>query len=326
MEAGLSTVDSLIGTAPAPPLDIYEPVYGPRPPEPTLAPSGSDQWRFGVYLQDQLSIGTRLTLVPAVRLSRLRREDRSPAALAAPAGGVSTETPFTPSLGIVLRLRPALSLYASCAEGFEPAAPGQHLEDGRALEPVESRAFEAGVKAELVGRRLLVSVAGFGSRQTNVPEADTRGFYRQIGAGESRGVEAEVVGCPARGLVVRAGYAWTDADVVEDAAGFSGNALPNAPEHKAHGWLRGRLPGRLDHLSLAAGVVHVSERFSSRDNRVRVPPYTRFDATAFVELSARLELSLVAQNLANTRSVTSGGGAFFAGPPRRLAATLTARF
>jgi iron complex outermembrane receptor protein len=327
MEAGLSTVDSEIGTAPAPPLDIYEPVYGPRPQEPALSPSGSDLWRFGVYLQDQLSLGTRWSLVPGLRVSRLRLDDRSPAARAAPEGALSSDTALTPSLGIVFRARPMLSIYASYAEGFEPGVPGQFLEDGRALDPVESRSLEAGLKADWLGGRLAASLAGFGIRQTNVPEPDARGFYRQIAEGESRGVEAEIVGNPARGLIVRAGYAWTDAEIAEDAAGFAGNALPNAPEHKANLWARYRLPGRLERLALAAGVVHVSERFTARDNRVRIPPYTRLDSSALVDLvPSRLELTLVGQNLTNARYVTSETAGFFAGPPRRLAATLTARF
>lgn len=243
VEAGLSTVDRSIGTAPAPSLDIYDPVYGPRPPEPALSPSGSDLWRLGVCLQDQLRLGSRFTLVPAVRVSRLRLEDQSPAAKAAAQGPVSNDTAFTPSLGIVFRARPTLSLYASYAEGFEPGTPGQYLEDGRTLDPVDSRSLEAGIKADLLGQRLAVSLAGFGIRQSNVPEADVRGFYRQIAEGESRGLEAEIVGSPLRGLVVRAGYAWTHAEITEDSAGFAGNVLPNAPEHKANIWTRYRLPG-----------------------------------------------------------------------------------
>jgi outer membrane receptor protein involved in Fe transport len=51
------------------------------------------------------------------------------------------------------------------------------------------------------------------------------------------------------------------------------------------------------------------------------------DANALVELlSSRLELAIVGQNLTNLRYVTSGTATFFAGPPRRLGATITARF
>ncbi len=233
LEAGSSTADSAIGTAPAPSLDLYDPVYGPRPPDPPLSPSGSDLWRVGAYLQDQVALGSRWSLVPGLRLSRLRQEDTSPAARQAPSGPVSTHTAVTPALGAVFLVRPTLSLYASYAEGFEPGAPGEYLQDGRALDPVESRSLEVGVKVDLVGGRLSASLAGFGIRQTNVPEADPRGFYRQIGAGESRGLEAEVVGSPTRGLVVRAGYAWTRTEVTRTSRGSPATPCRTRPSTRS---------------------------------------------------------------------------------------------
>ena len=190
-----------------------------------------------------MGLGARWSLVPALRASRLRLEDHAASAAAATADPVSTNTALTPSLGIVFRVRPALSLYASYAEGFEAAMPGQFLEDGRTLDAVESRSVEARIKADFLRGRLATSLAGFGIRQSNVPEADARGFYRQIGEGESRGVEAEIVGSPVEGLVVRAGYAWTIAEITEDTAGFSENVLPNAPAHKVNIRSRFRLPG-----------------------------------------------------------------------------------
>jgi len=79
---------------------------------------------------------------------------------------------------------------------------------------------------------------------------------------------------------------------------------------------RYRFPGGLSHFALAAGVVHVSERFADRANTVRMPAYTRFDVNAFVgPFARRLQFALVAANLANTRYVTSGAAVFFAGPP-----------
>src|SRR5262249_60473180 len=65
VEAGYSTTDSRIGTAPAPSLDIDAPVYGPRPADPPLAPTEFDTPRFGVYVQDQARVGSKLTVVPA---------------------------------------------------------------------------------------------------------------------------------------------------------------------------------------------------------------------------------------------------------------------
>jgi iron complex outermembrane receptor protein len=162
-----------------------------------------------------------------------------------------------------------------------------------------------------------------------VPEADAQGFFRQIGEGESSGLELEVVGSVTPGWGVRGGYAWTSTQVTRDTSGFAGRDLPNAPRHKAELWMRYRVPeGALKRAMLAGGVVHVSDRFIAADNAVVAPAYTRVDGSASYEFpSSRFTIGLIAQNLTNRRYVTSGAGAvFYAGPPRRLAVQLTSMF
>jgi iron complex outermembrane receptor protein len=185
------------------------------------------------------------------------------------------------------------------------------------------------VKADLLGRQLGIAVAGFSIRRTNVPEADPRGFYRQIGEGESHGLELETVGRLAPGLTARAGYAWTETAITRDALAVSGRELPNAPRHKANVWIRYRFPPSIVRgLMVAAGVVHESERFTNRDNAVIAPAYTRFDASSSWELAGRrLTLGIVAENLTDRRYVRSGAGAvLFAGSPRRLALQMISSF
>ncbi len=70
---------------------------------------------------------------------------------------------------------------------------------------------------------MTATAAAFGIRRTNVPEADPRGFFRQIGAGSGRGVEAELTGRLARGLGMTAGYAWTSTAVTRDLAADIGS-------------------------------------------------------------------------------------------------------
>jgi iron complex outermembrane receptor protein len=193
----------------------------------------------------------------------------------------------------------------------------------------ENRAFEAGLKADLLDQRLSVTGAGFRIRRTNVPEADPVGFYRQIGEGESHGLELEAVGLVAPGLTARAGYAWTQTEITRDSLGATGRELPNAPRHKANLWMRYRFQsGAARGLMVAGGVVYESDRFTNRDNVVTAPAYTRFDASSSWPLPGRrLTLGVVAENLTNLRYVRSGaGGVFFAGPPRRLAVQMTSSF
>ena len=203
------------------------------------------------------------------------------------------------------------------------------LEGGLAPALSENRSFEAGAKADLLDQRISVTGAGFRIRRTNVPEADPSGFYRQIGEGESHGLELEAVGLIARGLTTRAGYAWTRTEITKDALGSTGRELPNAPRHKANVWMRYRFaPDVVRGLMIAAGVVHESERFTNRDNVVVAPAYTRLDASSTWELPGRrLTLGMVVENVTDLRYVRSGaGGVFFAGPPRRVAVQMSSSF
>jgi iron complex outermembrane receptor protein len=322
-EGGLSTTDSEIGIGAAPSLDMYAPVYAPRPATPGLQPTRYDVLRLGAYAQDQIRSRPSIIIVPALRWSRLTTTDH------AVSNSAASDVAVLPSIGIVVLPRPWLSLYSTAALGFEPPTPGQYLEDGHALLPADNSSVEAGVKADLLRSRLALTGAVFGIRRTNVPEALTGGFYRQIGEGTSRGIETELTGSVARGLAISAGYAWTRTEVTQDVSGFVGRELPNAPHHKEDVWVRYRFPERfLDRLMLAAGVVHVSDRFLAADNAVIAPAYTRLDVSGSYELAGpRLKLGVAAQNVANTRYVTSGAGsALFAGAPRRVVIQITSAF
>jgi iron complex outermembrane receptor protein len=323
VEGGLSTADSEIGVGGASPLDIFNPVYPPQP-EPTPIQTRYDVSRLGLYALDQIRFGNRVIVSPAVRWSHLEVENRVPTL----GEQRSSSDVGSPSLGLVVLPRSWLSVYANVARGFEPPTPGQYLEDGRAPEPAEHAFVEGGVKADLLNQRLSVTGAGYHIRRTNVPEADVRGFYRQIGEGKSHGLELELVGSLARGLGIRAGYAWTSTEITRDTSGFVGRELPNAPRHKTDLWIRYRLPHLQPRsLMIAAGLIQVTDRFTARDNLVIAPGYARADLSASYELTPRLVLGLIAQNITDRRYVTSGNGAvFFAGQPRRLTVQLTSAF
>jgi iron complex outermembrane receptor protein len=329
VEAGLSTADIRVGIGPAAPLDIYNPVYGPPPPDPALSPTRYDVTRVGLYATDHMRLSSMVTVVPGIRWSRIDVDDKVAAAARPAAESASADSMFSPSLGLVVLPRPWFSIYSNYSQGFEPPAPGQYLENGLAPELSENRAFEAGAKADLLGQRLSVTGAGFRIRRTNVPEADARGFIRQIGEAASHGLEIEAVGGIAPGLSTRAGYAWTRTEITQDTLGSTGRELPNAPRHKANLWMRYRFaPGVARGLMVAAGVVYEADRFTNRDNVIVAPAYTRYDATASWLLpGGHLALGVVAENLANLRYVRSGaGGILFAGPPRRLAVQMTSSF
>jgi iron complex outermembrane receptor protein len=326
-EAGLSTADSLIGSGAASPIDIYAPVYPPAPAPPPLQPTRYDVLRLGVYAQDQMRLHRSLVIVPGLRWSRLDADDKIARPTVASAEQLSSDLEFSPSLGVVVLPRPWLSVYASATQSFEPPSPGQYLEDGRALSLADVTSFEGGVKVEGVDGRVMASGAVYGIRRTNIPEADARGFYRQIGEGRSRGIE--FAGRLAAGLFVQAAYAWTDTEITRSLIGGEGNDLPNAPHHNASIWTRYRFTsGRLTGAMIAAGLVHLSDRFLAANNVTIAPAYTRLDLSGSYELpKQRLRIGVAVPNATNRRYVTSGAGqVLWTGQPRRLVVQLTTWF
>jgi iron complex outermembrane receptor protein len=327
VEAGLSTADSVIGVGAAPPVDLYDPVYLPKPAPPPTAPTKYDVLRVGLYAQDQLRISRSVIVVPAVRWSRLGVNNRVP--VAGGAAPDSTDYAVSPGVGVVVLPRENLSLYASASTGFEPPSPGEYLADGRPLSPADTASVESGVKASLLHGALDASGAVFRIRRTNVAEANGDGSYSQIAEGVSHGVEMELTGRLTRGLGVQAGYAWTDTEVTRDLSGFVGRELPNAPHHEFSAWARYRVQdGPMHGLMVASGLVYVSSRYIAGNNVNVAPAYARVDLSASYAMGqSGLGLAAGVENLGNVRYVTSGAGqVLFAGAARRVTAQLVARF
>jgi iron complex outermembrane receptor protein len=329
IEAGLSTAVSQIGVGAASPIDIYAPIYPTQPPPPSLVPTDYDVLRLGVYVQDQIRLLPSLVIVPGLRLSRVDIDDAVARSSLPSAEQASSDAKFSPSLGVVVQPRPWFSLYASATRGFEPPGPGQYFENGNALALADITSYEGGVKWTPASGRVTATSAYYGIRRTNIPEADARGFYRQIGEGESRGIELEFAGRVANGLYAQAAYAWTDTEITESLTGGVGNDLPNAPRHNVSVWGRYRFTsGTMAGAMIGAGVVHVSDRFLAANNIAIAPSYTRLDLSASYDLQKqRVRISVAVPNATNIRYATSGAGqVLWIGQPRRLVAQLSTWF
>jgi outer membrane receptor for ferric coprogen and ferric-rhodotorulic acid len=126
--------------------------------------------------------------------------------------GASTdkaERALSPFVGVRLKVRPGVNLYASYSDIFAPQTSlGQDL---KPLGSAKGTSWEAGVKAETADKALFGSIALFQSRQSNLAEyagydvGTGQSLYKGIDV-RSRGVEAEVGGKLADSLTVQAGF------------------------------------------------------------------------------------------------------------------------
>jgi iron complex outermembrane receptor protein len=290
------------------PIDIFNPVYAPQSVGRTgfrrrvLSNFRQDQDLLGVYLQDQITLSKNFIFVVGGRFDHAKLDYTD---AAAPSDNQNTsETRFSPRVGLVFKPAPNLSLYASYVRSFKPligreseidAATGT-LTVGEVLVPETGSQYEVGLKATLFRNRLTTTLAYYNLERQNV-RVDLGGNVLQLGEQRSRGVEVDVAGEILPGWNIIAGYAYTDAQITDDRRFKVGNRLINTPEHAFSIWTTYELQkGPLKGLGAGIGVYTQGKRPGDLDNTFNLPSYWRTDAALFYRRD-RLRLAVNVQNL-----------------------------
>jgi outer membrane receptor for ferric coprogen and ferric-rhodotorulic acid len=157
-----------------------------------------------------------------------------------------------PYLGIVYDLNDIWSVYASYTSIFSP----QSLQDeqGRTLDPLEGKNYEAGVKAAFLGGRLNASAAVFQLEQDNFGietggKTPTGGVaYRAAQGVKTKGFELEVSGRLTPAWQVSAGYTHN----VSRQDGERVSTL--TPSNQFSLFTSYKLGGRLSNLMVGGGI------------------------------------------------------------------------
>jgi iron complex outermembrane recepter protein len=120
-----------------------------------------------------------------------------------------------PSLGVVYRATPTLSLYGSASKGFQPNV-GLVQFSGAPVAPENSTQAELGFKAQLFERSLALTGATYQIKQRNVAVVDfdntgpTGLFWLTVPGATARGFDFEFSGNLTKALSVRTNYAYLD--------------------------------------------------------------------------------------------------------------------
>lgn len=292
---------------------------------------------FGVYAQEQLSLGERLDLTLGARWDDVtydvvdvlepRLSDRRSFAR------------LSPKLGVVWHLSPARSLYASVGGGVEAPAGnetdpvstfGQDTVHGinPLLRPIRSTTYEAGAKAFDARGRGMVRAFSYDLalywtevRDEIVPYRGGR-FYFSAGAVRRRGAELGVRVVTAPGLELDAALAGNDHRYTRYAvdsvhygrpgatADFSGNRVVGIPDVHGSAALRWSPPFRRE-AELEVGVQWVDGFWADDANAVRVPGYALWSARLGLRRplplpgGLTLRASVQVENLGDARYVAS---------------------
>lgn len=267
-------------------VDVDRPQYEfafSGPPQ-VLNHNTSDADLFGFFLQDHAALaGERLQLVAGLRYDTAEQRSTS-LTIRTPVTYRPPEV-ITPRYALLWRPVPAVTLYASYGEAFQPDFSGRPIfGTDKRLDPVTGRLVEGGFKSKLAGGRLWLDVAFFRLERENIVNTDPNntGFVLQSGLERARGHEVSFNADPWPDLTVFGGYSFTDAYVASDTnRALIGRRVQGVPRHSftVFGKYRVR-SGGLKGLGFGAGLRRVDARPGATNTTLVFPGYTVVQAQA----------------------------------------------
>jgi catecholate siderophore receptor len=139
-------------------------------------------------------------------------------------------------------------------------------------------------------------------------------------------VELEVSGSLIPSLTLVAGYAYQDGRITRSisANAEAGAVLAQLPKHSFSLWSKYAFAPR---WAAALGLVRRGELFTSTDNRVVLPEFTRVDAGLFFDVTDRLRAQVNVENLFDVDYFASAhnNNNITPGSPRGVRFTVTVR-
>jgi iron complex outermembrane receptor protein len=306
-------------------IDIYDidyaalPDYGGGIPTGTPSTEDTTQKQLGVYVQDQIRLWDRVSIVLGGRRDHVRTK----------AAGAAAETQNATSLraGIIAEVVRGVSPFFSYTESFEPISGT--ASDGNPFKPKRGRQFEGGIKFHPDPATLITATA-FHIRESNRPVSDDSTpdptDQIQIGKLTSKGFELEASRMLPGNFEIIANYSYVKAEA-ED----TGVQLDNVPKTTASLWTTKTVALGTDaHLRVGGGVRRTGVNRSygpAFPDGVRTPGYTLVDG--LVEIGwQRWLFSINANNLLGKDYYAAclARGDCFIGAERNIFGTLTYRF
>jgi catecholate siderophore receptor len=254
------------------------------------------------YLQDQIDLTSQLKLLVGLRWDRFDIDvlDFIEQESGNSNGRFSrTDEEVTPRFGLIYKPAENLSFYGSYSETFLPRSGDQFLTlnlDSESTRPQFFENREVGLKWDLrPDLSFTVAVFELERESYTSPDPEDPENLIVIEGSDTTGFELQLTGNLTSRWSVITGYSYLDAEVNRvDDSGNSGNRTRQTPEHQFSIWNNFTVT---DRLGLGLGVTYQDSFFTTEDNTVEVPSYTRVDAAAFYRLTDATRLQLNVENL-----------------------------
>jgi iron complex outermembrane recepter protein len=308
------------------PFDIFSPKYGLPLGLPTgfVFNSLDTRQALGFYLQDQISLADNFKLLMGGRFDIVNQKNED---FVTSTTAFQQNEAFSPRIGILYQPSKPISLYASYSRSFEQVI-GRNL-NNTIFQPQRGTQYEVGIKADLTNQ-LSATLALYDLTLSNVLTTDPINslFSIQTGKQRSRGLELSVTGEILPGWNIFAGYAYTDAKIVEDNNFAVGNRLANSPENSFSLWTTYQIStGNLRGLGFGLGLFYIGERQGNLGNTFTVPNYLRTDASIYYKQD-RFNASINIKNLFDIEYFASAINEFrvYPGEPLTVQGTISWQF
>ena len=281
-----------------------------------------------VYAQDQVELSRYLQAVVGLRFDRFDvdfHNNRTQSDF------TSTDNLLSPRAGIIVKPIEAVSLYTSYTLTYLPRA-GEQLSSlsltNQSLDPERFTNYEVGAKWD-VKPGLSFTTAVYRLDRTNVVVPDPTDASRSIlvDGARTKGLEVGLSGRLSPAWTAIGGYAYQDGRITNtlSATAKDGAKLAGVPAHTFSLWNRWDLSRR---WGAGVGIIHNADMFTSTDNTVLLPAFTRVDAALFVNLTRAVAAQLNMENMfdAGYYAFSHNNNNITPGSPRALRVALTTRF
>ncbi|MHA6203969.1 TonB-dependent siderophore receptor [Dyella soli] len=311
------------GFGSAPPIDIFDPVYGaPIAPAPYTFHTNSLLEQLGAYVQDQVSWG-HWGIVASGRQDWVTNHVDD---LIAGTHRKQDDSAFSGRLGINYTTDIGLVPYVAYSHSFKTTV-GQTF-DGSPFKPTTGDQYEGGLKYQTPDGRSLITAAVYQLTQKNAltVDPDHLFFSLQQGQTRTRGAELEANVAITDSLGMTAAYAYTDAKVTHANDATLGKQVALVPKQQAslsadYGVHQGMLAG----LGFGGGVRYIGAHYGDAINQFRTGGYVLYDANAHYDLE-NWRFQITAANLFDREYVSACNSSIWCyyGYPREI--TVSARY
>ncbi len=286
---------------------------------------------FGVYAQDQVSLGQHWIALLGVRWDRFAVDADYLAPGVTPNQTHRVDYNWSPRAGLIYKPVENDSIYASVTRAFTPQganiAKSQKSPKNANLAPEQATNYEVGNKLDLFDGKLSITTALFQLDLNNVVSnaADGSGQLVNTGKQRNRGLELAVEGALTPKWSVYANYTYLDAEYTQATQNAKAGArVELVPRNQFSVWTSYALT---QHWGVGAGLHGASKKFTSFNNEVVLPGYAVADAMAYYQAdSYRIQVNLNNITDKTYYPTASGDNQITPGAPISVIASLSVNF